>query len=754
MKTFRQLRESIIDIPRSTYAPGVFDNEDTSNPKIKQSVIGMIEKQMEDFEKEYPILKVSLIGSILTHRYRNDADLDINVLFDVPEEKQEDERLRLSKQFLSSKNPDNIQGKLIPGTKHPVNYYIITDKKTYDDQNAKADAVFDIKTNKFIKRPEDFKFDINLYLKDFQKKVDEIDLVKGELKRDIIDYDELSELKPGEIKDLEKRVKGKLSEIQTDLQDLMDIGDTLDAERRAAFDRDMTPDEIKTYSIKNRLPKNVVYKMLEKYHYLKFLKKCKMILDDGEVTDDEIDSLSKVLVPLKNEHAQSEARVVGEALDKGNTLVFAFGRFNPPTIGHAKLMSKVITEARKNNANHIVYASASTDKRSNPLDVNTKVKFMKKMFPQNNIKAAGGNQRTFMEILKFFDKMYGKIIMIAGSDRVSEFQKLSDKYNGKDYNYKSIKLVSSGERDPDAEGVTGMSASKMREMAKNNDYRSFKSGVPRLSDRDSKELFTAVKKGMGIRERYESFTNFLNNDLREEYHQERIFNIGDMVEHMDGTMGMIVRRGSNYVSMETDDGLIKKAWLYDIQTLEEEPRIPRKKGQPAGSDKHSDLYTDENPKGTIKGLGFKDVETAKASVSKIKNSGKAHAHKIQAAIAMEQRARVMGKTAEAAVYRKFINQMKEKTKQMKKESLLDTLEKEMDMNEYNEIGTDSYAQHTMKMTPGQPIQNFRKSTDKITDKDLDKFKNEGGTIYKYKKMFKENWKVELDKAVERMKEQL
>ena len=90
MKTFRQLRESIIDIPRSTYAPGVFDNEDTSNPKIKQSVIGMIEKQMEDFEKEYPILKVSLIGSILTHRYRNDADLDINVLFDVPEEKQED----------------------------------------------------------------------------------------------------------------------------------------------------------------------------------------------------------------------------------------------------------------------------------------------------------------------------------------------------------------------------------------------------------------------------------------------------------------------------------------------------------------------------------------------------------------------------------------------------------------------------------------------------------------------------------------
>ena len=748
MKSFKQFKESIIDIPRQVYAPGVFDNNDTEDPKIKISVLNMITAQFEEFEKEYPILDYSLIGSILTKRYRNDADLDINVLFDVPEEKREEERLRLSKQFLSAKNPDNIQGKLIPGTKHPVNYYFITDRKTYDDQNEKADAVYSIKGQKFIKRPEEFEFNPNLYLKDFQKQVDKIDMLKGELKRDIIDYDELTELKPGEIKDLEKRINNKLGEIEKDIQDLTDIGDKVDAERRAAFDKDMTPDEIKTYSIKNRLPKNVVYKMLEKYHYLKFLKKCKKILDDGEVSDDEIDSLKSV------DDAQSEARVVGEALDKANKLIFAFGRFNPPTIGHAKLMKEVITQARKNNANHIVYASASTDRRSNPLDVNTKVKFMKKMFPQNNIKAAGGNQRTFMEILKFFNKMYGEIIMIAGSDRVREFQALADKYNGRDYNYISIKLISSGERDPDAEGVSGMSASKMREMAKNNDYRNFKSGVTGLSDSETRQLFNAVKKGMGIREGIESFTNFLNNDLREEYHQERIFNIGDMVEHMDGTMGMIVRRGSNYVSMETDDGLIKKAWLYDIQTLEEEPRIPRKKGQPAGSDKHSDLYTDENPKGTIKGLGFKDVETAKASVSKIKNSGKAHAHKIQAAIAMEQRARVMGKTAEAAVYRKFINQMKEKTKQMKKESLLDTLEKEMDMNEYNEIGTDSYAQHTMKMTPGQPIQNFRKSTDKITDKDLDKFKNEGGTIDKYKKRFKENWKVELDKAVERMKEQL
>tara|TARA_B110000967_G_scaffold85544_1_gene88063 strand:+ start:1 stop:1122 length:1122 start_codon:yes stop_codon:yes gene_type:complete len=373
-----------------------------------------------------------------------------------------------------------------------------------------------------------------------------------------------------------------------------------------------------------------------------------------------------------------------------------------------------------------------------------------------------------------------------------------------------------------------MSASKMREMAKNDDYRNFKKGVVNLSDSDTKALFAAVKKGMDIKESYVGkFTDFVNNDLREEYHQERIFNIGDMVEHMDGSKGMVVRRGSNYVSYE-DEGLIKKAWLYDLQSLDEEPRVPRKKGQPAGSDKHSDLYTDENPKGTIKGLGFKDVETARASVSKIKNSGKTHAHKIQAAVAMEQRAKEMGKSSEAAIYRKFINQMKEKTKDMQKESLpesptvfsgpqnwikrnitqrsrvqnaikhykdlvakgikgnistkvaklfgfdyrefadmirannlkvetslIDELSKEHEtLNDSYEIGTDAYTQHTMKMTPGQPIQNFRKYTDTIKPEDIIKFENEDDTIDKYKTRYKERWKEELDKAVQRMKKEL
>ena len=841
MKSFSTFSESIIDIPRSTYAPMVFDKENTPNPVIKPSVIKMIDDQLAVFAKEHPILKYTLIGSILTKRYRNDADLDINVLFDVPVDQQEDERLRLSKKYLSAKNPDNIQGINVPGTKHPVNYYFITDKETYDDQNTKADTTFDIKNQKFIKRPDDFKFDTSLYMKDFEKKVQEIDVAKGELKRDIVDYDELTELKPGEIKDLEKRVAGKLNEIENNLKDLSDIGDVVDVERRDAFNTDMTPEQIKTFSIKNRLPKNVIYKMLEKYHYLTFLKKCKKILDDGEVTDAEIDSLRK---------EENGLRPVEEALDKTSKLVFAYGRFNPPTIGHAKLMREVMTQARKNGANNAVYASASTDKRKNPLDQKTKIKFMKKMFPQNKILPAGGTQRTFMEVLKFYDKMYGEIIMVAGSDRIAEFQRIADNYNGKDYNYKSIRVVSSGERDPDAEGVEGMSASKMREMAKSNDFKTFKTGLTNLNDRDSKDLFNAVKKGMGLNESVDSFTDFINNDIREEFHQEKIFNVGDMVEHMDGTTGQIVRRGTNYVSFESD-GLIKKAWLYDIQEVAEEPRIPRKKGQPAGSDKHSDLYTDENPKGTIQGLGFKDVETARASVSKIKNSDKTHAHKIQAAVAMEQRAKEMGKSAEAKIYRTYIDMMKEKTKEMQKEdgadslrfrdllpkklkhalyrmtkgdkykgalnmyhrlkkdkdvktrglsdnkirqiaadsyklgyrefdmvldkktryeepSVLEALENEMGLtdeffelnqvgvktvDEVYEIGQD-YAQHTMSMTPNQPILSFKLANKVIERKDIELFANEDKIIDKYKKRYGDRWEDELEKAVLRMKKEL
>jgi len=552
------IKESIIDIPRRTYAPGVFDNADTKEPKIKSEIIGMIMKQFTEFKKEYPILNYSLIGSILTKRYRDDADLDINVLFDVPKEKQEEERIRLSKKFLSSKNPDNVQGKLIPGTKHPINYYIITDKKTYDDQNKKADAVFDIGKNKFIKRPEEFTFDIDMYINDFNKKVQEIDVVKGELKRDIIDYDELKDLSPNDILDLQDKINSKLEEIEDDLQQIIKIGDNVDVERRAAFDKDMSPDEIRLYGIKNRLPKNVIYKMLEKYHYLKFYKKCKQILDDGKVTDAEIDSLKKE-----------------ETILEAKSVAFTFGRFNPPTTGHEKLISKVKSVPTND---YKIYLSRSEDPKKNPLSARQKLDYMKKMFPQHARNIEINTSNMVLDIAtNLYKKGYTEITMVVGSDRVREFETILKKYNDIKsrhgyYNFDKINVVSAGERDPDAEGVSGMSASKMRDAAQKGDVKSFSQGLPR-GFRDVEKLFKDVRRGMNLAANYTyvgdhrpiaSLQEFEQQQIRDLYVREMIFNIGDKVNYIrENIDGKVVRRGTNYIVVEDNNNNLHKAWIWD-----------------------------------------------------------------------------------------------------------------------------------------------------------------------------------------------
>ena len=130
------IKESIIDIPRRRYAPGIFDDADTNNPKLKKVVVDMILDQIDKFQETYPVKKYSLIGSILTKRYRDDADLDINVLFDVPEEDREKARKELASSL------KDINGKLVPGTKHPVNYYVITDPELKKKNDAMEQMVY------------------------------------------------------------------------------------------------------------------------------------------------------------------------------------------------------------------------------------------------------------------------------------------------------------------------------------------------------------------------------------------------------------------------------------------------------------------------------------------------------------------------------------------------------------------------------------------------------------------------------------
>ena len=188
---------------------------------------------------------------------------------------------------------------------------------------------------------------------------------------------------------------------------------------------------------------------------------------------------------------------------RGDDITFTFGRFNPPTVGHEKVMDATKKAAAKD---YRVYASKTQDPKKNPLKYEQKVKWMKRMFPKHKSKIqSGGNYRTALDVaVKLHDEGFLNLTMVVGSDRVREFNTLLKKYNGVEsthglYDFKTIKVKSAGERDPDAEGVAGMSASKMRKAAMDNDFKSFSQGLP-LNFRDGERLFSDIKKQMPIKE--------------------------------------------------------------------------------------------------------------------------------------------------------------------------------------------------------------------------------------------------------------
>ena len=186
---------------------------------------------------------------------------------------------------------------------------------------------------------------------------------------------------------------------------------------------------------------------------------------------------------------------------KGDTVVFTFGRFNPPTVGHEKLITAVQAVSRTEGGDYFVYPSHSQDNKKNPLTQAQRIKYMKKMFPKHSRNIIASTGKTALEIAtELYDKKYTKLVMVVGSDRVRDFQTILDKYNGEDkqhgfYDFDKIKVVSAGERDPDSEGVEGMSASKMREAAVEGNYKAFRKGTPdSLSDSDTKNMLNDIRK--------------------------------------------------------------------------------------------------------------------------------------------------------------------------------------------------------------------------------------------------------------------
>ncbi len=284
-------------------------------------------------------------------------------------------------------------------------------------------------------------------------------------------------------------------------------------------------------------------------------------------------------------------------IEEEKTVFFTFGRMNPPTTGHEKLMNEL---SKKSGSNpYKVYLSQSTDKKKNPLDFKYKVKTVRKFFPKHarSVMLNKKVKNVFDAVTEMYNDGFKNITMVVGSDRINEFNTLLKKYNGVKgrhglYNFNKINVISAGDRDPDADDISGMSASKMRSLANEGDFTQFSQGLPRnVSNADAKKVYNEVRKGMGLREQIDYF-NKLHfepvSEKREAYVKGNLFNIGDHVTVVGSDeLASVTSLGSNYVIIESNGKLYRK-WLSDIELVEkmtnrQDPDIKDAPGsQPAG----------------------------------------------------------------------------------------------------------------------------------------------------------------------------
>lgn len=248
------------------------------------------------------------------------------------------------------------------------------------------------------------------------------------------------------------------------------------------------------------------------------------------------------------------------------TVVFVFGRFNPPTSGHELLFKMVKKIAMQNKADHVIYASRTQDKKKNPLTVDRKMHYLKMMFKGFNFVAANPQERSFIEAATHLNKKYKNIIMVAGSDRVAEYERILNRYNGKNFKFDTIQVVSAGERDPDSDTASGMSASKMRQFAEKGNFIQFKRGLPNsVRDIDARLLMNELRQAMGL-DAIKEEVKFSIDTLRDKYFKGEIYHVGDIVES-NGDQYEIIDRGSNYVTVVNDEGKLSRKWIQDIKVI-------------------------------------------------------------------------------------------------------------------------------------------------------------------------------------------
>ena len=268
-------------------------------------------------------------------------------------------------------------------------------------------------------------------------------------------------------------------------------------------------------------------------------------------------------------------------VEEERTVFFTFGRMNPPTTGHEKLMNELAKKSGKHS--YRVYLSQSKDNKKNPLDFKYKVKTVRKFFPKHarQVMLDRNVKNVFDALTEIYNDGYKNVSMVVGSDRVNEFKTLLNKYNGKKgrhglYNFNKINVISAGDRDPDADDVSGMSASKMRKLASDGDFTQFSQGLPRsVSNNEAKKVYNEVRRGMGLKEQ-KHFQNKLIfepvSEKREDYVKGHLFDIGDSVTFMGSDeLASVTSLGSNYVIVE-QNGRTYRKWIDDVELVEKKKR--------------------------------------------------------------------------------------------------------------------------------------------------------------------------------------
>lgn len=507
-KALRKLEESILDIPNREYSKDLFNSKNEVKQKVRDQILDTVKTWQEQINFPFNIKKIYVKGSLLSKRYNNTTDLDVTIVTDM------------SKDQLDEIFDIIPKGQNIEGTDHPLDFYVLTLDEETPLRN--LDNVYDIKNNKWIKQTEEYDNEIPLdyiiQVCNFFINGAQIALSNYENDRILYEYYQSLNSKSYDMGDeeLKEALEDKERDLRADLDALKIAVHMISSFRHEAYDeQEPTPFKlsIEVSSDNPHLTANEQFtKVLEKFGIREALRDairaCKDLLKEEEDSlQEEVSSGAFSAQAPENviriiEPADFEKDILQES-EKERKAAYCFGRYNPPTIGHLRLW-EVLNNVDADRA--YVYASHTQDTKKNPLHYSTKSAYIKAILEENSLKNTSfvnSEAKTFLEAaVELYEQGYESLVIVAGSDRLQDLLSLLKKYNnvpnreGKTYNFSNIIGVSAGERDPDSDGIEGVSGTKMRRFVKEDSFEEFLKNSPIRDPLIVQDIFSEVKKAL------------------------------------------------------------------------------------------------------------------------------------------------------------------------------------------------------------------------------------------------------------------